>query len=60
MGLSDQNLVTNVFDGLSTAIEVRFSIYGLREDLVEVLECSDDSLHPEFILQDLGLLCAAH
>ncbi|PAV18079.1 alcohol dehydrogenase I [Pyrrhoderma noxium] len=47
VGLSDQNLVTNVFDGLSTAIEVRFSIYGLREDLVEVLDLiSKNLVHP--------------
>ena len=52
MGLSDQNLVTNVFDGLSTAIEVRFSIYGLREDLVEVLD-----LISKVKLLDLWLQC---
>ncbi|KAL5483574.1 hypothetical protein ACEPAI_8806 [Sanghuangporus weigelae] len=38
VGLSDQNLVLNVFSALFVGLEVRFSIYGVREDLVEILD----------------------
>ncbi|KAI0691375.1 chaperonin 10-like protein [Cytidiella melzeri] len=38
VGLSDQNLVINGVDGLLTGIHVLFSLYGLRSDLVEVLD----------------------
>ena len=38
VGLSDQNLAINAFDSLASGIEVRFSLYGLREDMAEVLD----------------------
>ncbi|EJC99046.1 GroES-like protein [Fomitiporia mediterranea MF3/22] len=38
VGVTDQNLVVNDFMGISTGVEIRFSVYGLREDLVEALD----------------------
>ncbi|OCB86979.1 GroES-like protein [Sanghuangporus baumii] len=44
VGASDHNLVTNALAGIVMGLQVRYSAYGVKEDLIEVLDLASKGI----------------